>query len=417
MTLPIENYWEKPSKGYVRVPQAVLQDSNLSLSAKGLYLLLASQAQIPNPDWVICKQALINLLAPHSKYNTAKDELCAVGYLHCYQISGQNWRTAYVLLDTPTPPGSADTRRFCRDLPALQSHVQEMFGISLGDGPQMYNHVAAPVSNYIKIPRKMIEDQGLYLSDKGMYAVLASRIFAPGWTADLEHDIKRLSSPKEGYRPPMQRLERRGYLYPIKISSEGRFSYCYLLFAGSTAPTAPLKALYRSFKEAQADVEQAFGIKLSTSPRSQRPCRHQPRGDQPREDQTRGDRAQKKNNIPKIDYNNIQKQGNTLQSVADCIRAWAEYREDKYVNPKTNEIYQLVVNTLIRIVADDQNRKRLQKLKDQLNFDHENMCNLSEHVEELAETIACQASNGKVIKIEAYIHKAVLNHFGWDNEM
>lgn len=416
----LDNYWDRPNNNFVRIPSAVLQDSNLSLAAKGLYLVIAALAQIPNSEWLIHKNVIKATLPTNDKYKSAIKDLIDTGYLHRYQLLGQMFRYAYVLLETPIPPDSAGTPQCFRSISALQSYAQQTLGIRWDDGVQTHNYYHAPDSGYTKVPQQIIKDKQLHLSDKGMYGVLASRIFAPGWVADLEHDISKLSNTKEGYRPPMRRLEESGYLFSIKLTLNGRFCYCYILMGVPATLAVKIKESYTSLEEAQSDVYRALGITLSVSLRAKKlrkgqPRTDQPRVDQPRADHTRADCGPKKNNCNNIDDNNTHEEEDSSQSVASCIRSWADYRMDKYDDEDTNATYHLVVSTLISLLENDQNSQLFQALKDHLHFDREGVCDLGESVEELTEKIAQQMRNNDIRHKIPYIRMAILNHFGWTN--
>lgn len=43
----LDNYWKRPNGNFVRIPNSVLQDSNLSLSAKGGIWSLHIRPRIP----------------------------------------------------------------------------------------------------------------------------------------------------------------------------------------------------------------------------------------------------------------------------------------------------------------------------------------------------------------------------------
>ena len=416
----LDNYWDRPNDNFVRIPSAVLQDSNLSLAAKGLYLAIAAQAQNPNSEWLIHKNVIKATLPTNDKYKSAIKNLIDTGYLHRYQLFGQNLECAYVLLNKPIPPDPADTRRFFKNLPALQSYVQKTLGIRWEDGVQTHNYYHAPDSGYTKVPQQIIKDKQLRLSDKGMYGVLASRIFSPGWVADLEHDISKLSSSKTGYRPPMRRLEESGYLFTIKVALNGCFAYCYILLGAPATPDLQIKETYTSLEEAQSDVYRALGITLSISERAKQTCKSQPRTDQPRTDQPRANQPRangipKKNNCNNIDDNNTHEKEASSKSVASCIRNWVDYREDKYYDQETNATYRLVINTLISVLDDDQTGQLFQALKDHLHFDQEGVCDLCEAVEELTEKIAQKTKYNDIRCPASYARMAVLNHFGWNN--
>lgn len=416
----LDNYWDRPNNNFVRIPNAVLQDSNLSLAAKGLYLVIAALTQIPNHEWLIHKNVIKAALPPNDKYNSAIKELIETGYLHRYQLLGQMFQYAYVLLNKPIPPDSTGTKQFFKDIPALQSYVQKTLGIRWDDGVQTHNYYHAPDSGYTKVPQQIIKDKQLRLSDKGMYGVLASRIFAPGWVADLEHDIRKLSNAKEHYRPPMRRLEESGYLISIKLTLNGRFSYCYILLGAPATPAVKMAQTYTSLDEAQSDVYRALGITLSVSLRAKQtcksqPCEDQPREDQPREDQPRTNGILKKNNCNNIDDNNTHEEEDASKSVTSCIRKWADFIEDKYDDQDTNAMYQLVVNTLISVLDDDQTGQLFRSLQAQLHFDREGTCDLCEAVEELTEKIAQKTKYNDIRCPASYARMAVLNHFGWNS--
>ena len=416
----LDNYWDRPNNNFVRIPNAVLQDSNLSLAAKGLYLVIAALTQIPNHEWLIHKNVIKAALPPNDKYNSAIKELIETGYLHRYQLLGQMFQYAYVLLNKPIPPDSTGTKQFFKDIPALQSYVQKTLGIRWDDGVQTHNYFHAPDSGYTKVPQQIIKDKQLHLSDKGMYGVLASRIFSEGWAANLEHDIRKLSNSKEGYRPPMRRLEESGYLFAIKVALNGCFGYCYILLGAPATPTLKIKETYTSLDEAQSDVYRALGITLSISERAKQtcknqPCEDQPCEDQPREDQPREDQPLKKNKSNNIDNNNTESKEESSKSAASCIRNWADYREDKYDDEDVNAVYQLVVNTLISVLDDDQTGQLFRSLQAQLHFDRDGFCDLCEAVEELTEKIAQKIKNNDIRHPESYVRMAILNHFGWDN--
>ncbi|SCI96395.1 Uncharacterised protein [uncultured Flavonifractor sp.] len=154
----LDNYWKRPNGNFVRIPNSVLQDSNLSLSAKGGYMVLAYQAQNPNPDWLIRKEVIRSALPQNNKYTNAIKELMETGYLHRFQLSGQKFQYAYVLLNEPILPDPTGAPRQFKALPALRSYVQKTLGIGFEDGAQTHNYYHAPDDKSTAVPRQIIKE-------------------------------------------------------------------------------------------------------------------------------------------------------------------------------------------------------------------------------------------------------------------
>lgn len=409
-TLP-DNYWTSPQSRFTTIPNTVLQDSNLSLSAKGLYMLFASKMRIPNENFQIHPSNLKAASAQHSLFEMAKQELINAGYLYYFQLSGKQWKNVYILLDKPITPDPTDHSKSFKDLSSLRVYAQTKLGICLENSSQVYNYYAVPTHRYTKVPDQMIMDTALKLSDKGMYGVLASRIFSPGWNTDLRADIDNLSSPREHYTEPKKRLEDNHYLISVQFPrSDGQKAYCYLLFATPTVPAIPLKRHYISPRAAQDDVHKAFGITLTTSVRTQKHRKNQDRETQDRETTLHINNNKSNNNNTQTNQ-----EVTSIQLEDSPIRVWAEYRDDKYADPECNAIYQLVVHTLETLVGDDQTGHLFRSLKNHLHFDREGVCDLSEEVEELAEKIAPHMRNNDIRHKIPYIRTVILNHFGWNS--
>lgn len=419
-TLP-DNYWTSPQSRFTTIPNSLLQDSCLSLSAKGLYMLFAFKMRVPNQNFQIHPSNLKAASARHSLFEMAKQELINSGYLYFFQLSGKQWKNVYILLDKPITPDPTVHSKSFKDLSSLRSYTQKKLGICLELSPQVYNYYATPNRRYTKVPNQMVMDTTLKLSDKGLYGVLVSRIFSKGWNADLGADIDNLSSAKEHYAEPKKRLEDNHYLFSIQFPrSDGQKAYCYLLFATPTLPSIPLKRCYISPEAAQDDVHKAFGITLTTSVRAQKHRKNQDRETQDRK--TQGRETQDREtalhiNNNKSNNNNIQtnQEVTSIQAEDSPIRAWAEYRDDKYADPECNAIYQLVVHTLETLVGDDQTGQLFHSLQAQLHFDREGVCDLCEAVEELTEKIAQKKKNNDIRRPESYVRMAILHHFGWIN--
>lgn len=94
----------KNKVGFTAIQNTVARDKNLSLKAKGLYLLINSWITLPNKEWL--KNDFYTMCREGSKcFNSAWNELKANGYLktHIYPNHG-NFSAEYELLDIPTDP-------------------------------------------------------------------------------------------------------------------------------------------------------------------------------------------------------------------------------------------------------------------------------------------------------------------------
>ncbi|MGN0375205.1 MAG: DUF6017 domain-containing protein [Butyrivibrio sp.] len=89
--------------GYTVVQNSITQDLNVSLKAKGLYLVIQSNITLPNKKW--CKKDFKRMTCEGNKaFESAWNELKEKGYLHVHMYSnGHTWTVEYELLDEAEP--------------------------------------------------------------------------------------------------------------------------------------------------------------------------------------------------------------------------------------------------------------------------------------------------------------------------
>jgi len=95
-----EGYFRK-KKGFTVVQNRLVRDKNVSLKAKGLYLVIQSNITIQDVNWK--KSDFINMSTEGRKaFDSAWNELKRNGYLHVHIYpDGNTFRTEYELLDEP----------------------------------------------------------------------------------------------------------------------------------------------------------------------------------------------------------------------------------------------------------------------------------------------------------------------------
>ena len=91
----------RSKQGYTVVQNAVTRDKNISLKAKGLYLVIQSNITMPDKKWL--KSEFLNMV-PEGKaaFDSAWNELKNNGYLHVHTYSnGKSFTYEYELLNEP----------------------------------------------------------------------------------------------------------------------------------------------------------------------------------------------------------------------------------------------------------------------------------------------------------------------------
>ena len=91
----------RSKKGFTVVQNEITRDTNISLKAKGLYLVIQAYISMPDRKWT--KDDFMRLAKEGSKaFDSAWKELKESGYLKVHIMSDNGrWRTEYELLDEP----------------------------------------------------------------------------------------------------------------------------------------------------------------------------------------------------------------------------------------------------------------------------------------------------------------------------
>ena len=91
----------RSKKGFTVVQNEITRDTNISLKAKGLYLVIQAYISMPDKKWT--KDDFMRLAKEGSKaFDSAWKELKESGYLKVHIMSDNGrWRTEYELLDEP----------------------------------------------------------------------------------------------------------------------------------------------------------------------------------------------------------------------------------------------------------------------------------------------------------------------------
>lgn len=91
----------RSKKGFTVVQNEITKDANISLKAKGLYLVIQAYISMPDRKWT--KEDFMRLAKEGKKaFDSAWKELKESGYLKVHIMSDNGrWRTEYELLDEP----------------------------------------------------------------------------------------------------------------------------------------------------------------------------------------------------------------------------------------------------------------------------------------------------------------------------
>ena len=91
----------RSKKGFTVVQNEITRDVNISLKAKGLYLVIQAYISMPDKKWT--KEDFMRLAKEGKKaFDSAWKELKESGYLKVHIMSDNGrWRTEYELLDEP----------------------------------------------------------------------------------------------------------------------------------------------------------------------------------------------------------------------------------------------------------------------------------------------------------------------------
>lgn len=91
----------RSKKGFTVVQNEITKDTNISLKAKGLYLVIQAYISMPDKKWT--KDDFLHLAKEGNKaFDSAWKELKESGYLKVHIMSDNGrWRTEYELLDEP----------------------------------------------------------------------------------------------------------------------------------------------------------------------------------------------------------------------------------------------------------------------------------------------------------------------------
>ena len=91
----------RSKKGFTVVQNEITKDVNISLKAKGLYLVIQAYISMPDRKWT--KEDFMRLAKEGKKaFDSAWKELKESGYLKVHIMSDNGrWRTEYELLDEP----------------------------------------------------------------------------------------------------------------------------------------------------------------------------------------------------------------------------------------------------------------------------------------------------------------------------
>ena len=93
----------RSKKGFTVVQNEITKDANISLKAKGLYLVIQAYISMPDRKWT--KEDFRNLTKEGKKaFDSAWKELKDFGYLKVHFMPDNGvWRAEYELLDEPDP--------------------------------------------------------------------------------------------------------------------------------------------------------------------------------------------------------------------------------------------------------------------------------------------------------------------------
>lgn len=379
------NSYESPKRNYTRIPNAVLQDTSLSVLARVVFCILAMLAAIPREkNCEILKATTICKMCGRGKSMVGKAvaELRKSGWIKQYKRTAgkgkYQWR--YHVFSEALP---LDAR--CPDVISTQEHLD--------------NEYFAPESAYTIIANAVIRNKNIVPAAKALYGFMVSAATAPGKIFKQEQLAWQYRTTPGTIQKYARVLIEHGLLVRSQGRDGGRFSYNNYAFASTimdiSVPAADIK---NSVTEGGATAD---GSTV--------------------DDSTVGGLA--------VAYNNPNQCNTIIFNKTDIINpatalrrmekkareAWirrqCEYRSDKYMCSDEQSIYEEVIAHVITLAGKDK-----AVCTAIASYVHDKPGELSEVIERIAESCYAhiyypRSASDRVENVSAYISAATYNAF------
>lgn len=209
------------AKGYGCVAKFAMHDSQLTVSAKGLYAYLCSLTGSGTITFPRRENILIALRLCKTSYYNALHALIDAGYIAVTRkrIKGDSWeRNLYTIVSNP--------KRFTEQQPESGSSQLRFRGMLSG--------------GYGMIPRLVMQDQRMNIKEKALYAYLICYADAGSAAFPKVETIQRhLGICVSSFQKYMGTLEKLGYIVKEQRREGGRFGVVDYYICEQPLPKTP----------------------------------------------------------------------------------------------------------------------------------------------------------------------------------
>ena len=232
----------------------VLKDTDLSLQAKGLYILIQSYIGIPGIE--LFKRKLAQRCADsYYAFKSAWSELRNAGYLRHYSVrSSKGFSQAYDLIDVPTSSSKNDT--WLLDDAAAQRVEQGLC-----------RHIRrSGAGDFTAVPDDIVRDKDISLSVKALYALVAHLNSIPDYVLRVSGVMHFCKEKLKHFQTLWRKFKLSGLLKQHRHpcgQGVNKFSYRYDLLAKKSLHTPYLTNYHADGSVSTTITIQEYAQRLS----------------------------------------------------------------------------------------------------------------------------------------------------------